>query len=177
MKIFKLLPLPFCFLLFTLYFLPSISNADTTTCLVGYWNFDDGTATDISSNGRNGTIYGGASATAGKIGQALNFDGVDDYVDVGDIDLTTAFTMRSWVNFNQLTGSSHILIGKTYETYLLYADTSARRISFQRNSGNNNINYTHNFKVNEWHHIALTFNTINGYVLYVDNVAVKTDPS
>jgi len=33
------------------------------TSLIGYWNFDDGTAADLTGNGRNGTFNGNASAT------------------------------------------------------------------------------------------------------------------
>jgi hypothetical protein len=50
--------------------------------LVGYWSFDEGSgniARDYSGNGNNGTLYG-ATWTTGKIGAALSFDGVDDYV-------------------------------------------------------------------------------------------------
>jgi hypothetical protein len=52
--------------------------------LVAYWNFDEGSgdiANDSAGN-NDGTIYG-AQWTAGEIGNALNFDGVDDYVDFG----------------------------------------------------------------------------------------------
>jgi len=49
-----------------------------------YWKFDEGggsTAHDSSGNGYDGTIYG-ATWTTGKIGNALDFDGVDDYIDL-----------------------------------------------------------------------------------------------
>src|SRR3989344_4377479 len=52
--------------------------------LVGCWNFD-GSYTkvpDCSGKNKTGTITG-ATKTSGKIGQALNFDGGDDYVDIG----------------------------------------------------------------------------------------------
>jgi hypothetical protein len=58
------------------------------TGLVGYWTFDgkdmpNGVARDVSGNGYNGNLLNVASSTfyaAGKIGQALKFDGVNDYV-------------------------------------------------------------------------------------------------
>ncbi|MBL7190027.1 MAG: LamG domain-containing protein [Phycisphaerae bacterium] len=56
----------------------SYASAD----LLGYWNLDeDGgiIAEDSSGNGHDGTING-ATWTTGKVGSALDFDGVDDYV-------------------------------------------------------------------------------------------------
>jgi len=56
---------------------PSVNDG-----LMAYWSFDDGTATDLSGNGYNGTIYG-ATPVAGVKGGALSFDGVNDYVNCG----------------------------------------------------------------------------------------------
>ena len=39
----------------------------------------------------------GATFAPGKAGQAFNFDGVDDYVYVGDLDLPTTFTFDAWI--------------------------------------------------------------------------------
>jgi len=75
------------------------AHADVTAGLVGWWKFD-GNAND-SAGINNGTLIGGPSFVAGKIGSnALSFDGVDDGVDVAG---TTAyantgspFTMSAW---------------------------------------------------------------------------------
>jgi len=55
--------------------------------MVSHWTFDEGEGTTAydSANGYNGTIHG-ASWTEGIIGGALDFDGMNDYVDFGDID-------------------------------------------------------------------------------------------
>ena len=53
--------------------------------LVGAWHFDEGQgniAHDSSGNNNHGTIYG-AKWVDGKFGKALEFDGVDDYVEIG----------------------------------------------------------------------------------------------
>ena len=61
--------------------------------LVGWWTFDGGVATangvavDMSGNGNNGNLVSISTSTfytAGKIGQAFNFDGVNDVVQVSD---------------------------------------------------------------------------------------------
>ncbi|MGC1951708.1 MAG: hypothetical protein WA970_03875, partial [Gammaproteobacteria bacterium] len=62
------------------------SEPPPTDGLVGYWNLDEGigtTANDISDNNNTGTLSG-AVWSPGKIGQGLEFDGTDDYVDIGN---------------------------------------------------------------------------------------------
>ena len=62
---------------------------------------------------------GGAVWTAtGKVGGALDFDGVDDYVDIGDIDLTDSFTIAAWMKLSS-TGK-YTIVGKSYSTYQFY---------------------------------------------------------
>ncbi len=53
--------------------------------LAAYWMLD-GDAKD-AAGGNDGTIYGaldGPTLTAGQIDEALNFHGVDDYIDCGN---------------------------------------------------------------------------------------------
>jgi hypothetical protein len=54
------------------------------TGLVAYYPFD-GNANDASGNGNNGTLEGGPQFVTGQIGQALDFDGVDDFVSTGKV--------------------------------------------------------------------------------------------
>lgn len=54
--------------------------------LQAFYNFDEGSgviATDSSGNGNNGAING-AIWTTGISGSALSFDGIDDFVDLGN---------------------------------------------------------------------------------------------
>jgi len=58
-------------------------------------------AVDISRYGNNGTINGAVWTSSGRFGSALQFDGVDDYVDCGNgasLNITTAVTVEAWVN-------------------------------------------------------------------------------
>jgi lipoprotein-anchoring transpeptidase ErfK/SrfK len=82
-------------------------KADPMDGLVGYWNFNEGSgyiAIDQSGNGHNGTIYSATWAT-GISGNALYFDGIDDYVDVGYYNQfggTQSFTLCAWINKTSL---------------------------------------------------------------------------
>ena len=76
----------------------------STASPVGYWKLDEGTGTttaDSSSNSKVATIFG-ATWVDGKIGKALSFDGVDDYVVVSNTSEITpnAFSISVCVKFN-----------------------------------------------------------------------------
>lgn len=70
---------------------------------VGGWSFDNitgNTVLDDSGNGNNGTIYG-ATQVDGVVGKALSFDGVNDYVSVGNgvsLRYNNNFTVSMWIN-------------------------------------------------------------------------------
>src|SRR3989344_3577385 len=74
--------------------------------LVGYWSFDGSamgttSAIDSSGNGNTGWLTNGPVREIGKIGQALEFDGSDDYVNAGNgssINVVGNFTGSAWVN-------------------------------------------------------------------------------
>lgn len=74
--------------------------------IVGHWNFDESEgmiAHDVSGYGNHGFLYGNASWGQGKFGNALYFDGNEDYVKVIDdptITITTgSFTFVFWAKF------------------------------------------------------------------------------
>jgi hypothetical protein len=86
--------------------------------MVSYWKLDEGSGTIATDSvGTNdGTLVNGPVWVSGQVNGALNFDGVDDYVLLPDIDLVPSpFTICAWVNIqdNTLPGSHHILKKKT----------------------------------------------------------------
>ena len=67
----------------------SLAQIDPSTCL-GAWLFDDDEANiedDVTGNGSNGTYMGAPNWADGVFGKALACDGVDDYVNCGDVDI------------------------------------------------------------------------------------------
>ena len=75
---------------------------------------------DVNFRGNNGTLVNGPVWVDGKFGKALQFDGVDDYVDLGvspTLNLSHAFTIAAWVNYptaaNNMTiyGSENLDLG------------------------------------------------------------------
>jgi len=74
------------------------SNASAE--LIGRWRFDEGSggvAFDTSGKGNHG-IINGAQSVPGVGGNALEFDGVDDYVETPILDVPVDGTVEAWVN-------------------------------------------------------------------------------
>lgn len=95
-----------------------VTPALSASTPIAAYNFDEGQGTtlfDQSGNSYNGVLQNGPLWTTGKHGSALSFDGVNDYVSLGDIaqaDGLTAITVSLWVNFANA-GSA------TYETHFI----------------------------------------------------------
>jgi fibronectin type 3 domain-containing protein len=77
------------------------------TDYIGYWALDETngtTANDSSGNGNNGTVSGAAWSSAGKVNGCLNFNGINNYVQVGNA-ISNDFSIAFWVKTTQ-SGSS-----------------------------------------------------------------------
>ena len=67
---------------------------------IAYWSFDNPSdpGHDDSGNGHDGAVYG-AEPIDGICGNAMKFDGIDDYVDMGlpsELRITGALTVGAW---------------------------------------------------------------------------------
>ena len=69
--------------------------------LVGYWSFDEADGVDdLSGNGNDGVIQGKPKVVDGKLGEALEFNGSTDYVEIPDaptISELEALSMSAWI--------------------------------------------------------------------------------
>ncbi len=85
---------------FALAGIASLTMADAGGGMISAWVFDDGTANDVNGV-NNGIIHGGAGFAAGVVGDAIDLDGVDDYVEVPNDasmnSMATSFTASAWV--------------------------------------------------------------------------------
>jgi hypothetical protein len=87
---------------------------DWDNSLVGWWRMDDYDATEVFdyTGVNNGTITGASYTSAGKLGGAMSFDGVDDYIDITSIsvDFTKSYSFNVWVKTNDKT-KNQLIIG------------------------------------------------------------------
>ena len=70
--------------------------------MVGYWKFDEGvgtTAANTVAGGNDGTLVNNPSWVAGRHGNAVDFDGVNDLVNIGaypEINNLNDFSIAMW---------------------------------------------------------------------------------
>ena len=87
----------------------SSNKIDLKNGLVGWWKFDETkgkVAKDSSGKKRNGELKNFDSDTAhwvkGPVGNALRFDGKNDYVDVGDFEWGGECSFSGWVKYDKI---------------------------------------------------------------------------
>jgi len=152
--------------------------------LVGYWTFDGPdmltNVRDRSGQGNHGSLVGQASTTTvpGKIGQALNFDGVDDRVNTGsDFVGTNPMSISLWMNARSLgEGSVGRLVTNQNTTgfYFRILVTNST-LAFSSNGGNNNAVAGANAVVlDQWRHVSVTRDASGVANIYVNGVLSGT---
>lgn len=144
------------------------------------WLAGDGSADDLSGNGNNGALSGGAGLTVGKVGQGFSFNGLNSAVTIPDsasLDLLTAGTIESWIYLDNTNDA--IIYGKgrsdTNEasyTLGLYQGN----LRFDLYKGDGSLNYIPVTTpaaslVGSWNHLAINWDAANIRV-FVNGVQV-----
>jgi len=142
--------------------------------LVAEWHFDEGSGSvlvDSSGNGHDGVIYG-ATWVEGKYGNALYFDGVDDYVDIGDMS-TAKFTIEVWFKLDSIhkqaviqtdEGTIHIGNNPMQDNEIEFSDWVNR-------DGQNSQYFSeidNAVTVGDWYHAALTSTAAGSGKMYLN---------
>jgi len=152
----------------------------------GHWLLDDGAgtlATDSSGRGNDGTLTDGPLWVGGVLGDALDFDGIDDRVLVPDapsLDITDNITLAAWIRPNK-TGTQYVIRKAQFDStdgYELSLSTTGKvffRLNQDTNANTYRIDSTTSYPNNgsTWMHIAATY---DGSVmrLYLDGVEEAT---
>ncbi|MFC1755575.1 LamG domain-containing protein, partial [Thermoproteota archaeon] len=139
------------------------------------------TAVDYSTSGNNGTLGNGTAGTeptftsSGYLGGAYEFDGVDDYIEVGYttqfLPVSDDFSMSVWV---KSTDGLQTIIGKRYsggEFWRLYKNDFE---AFNGISLIDNLNSSVDFYDGDWHFITVVVDrdSAANTKFYVDGVDV-----
>ena len=167
-----------------------------TSGLVGEWSFNGkdtnwtsataGTTNDLSGNNNTGTMTNmsrSSSPKPGISGQALSFDGVDDYVNVGTPTgwSNTAGTLSVWVkpDFADDVGTNEgiftMYTGDTNYLKLYYRGYTSTWDFYQNHSGETVVSsLLQNFVAGTWIHITTTWNS-NGKNIYINGIYQNHD--
>lgn len=151
--------------------------------VIRLWRFDDGSGTTAieAISGFNGTLAGGASWTADRLGNAVALDGTSGTVSFpnGVVSSLKDFSIAGWFYLNSIGTWSRIFDFGTGTTVNMFLTPQAGgtggairyAITTTGNSAEDIINGTAVPSTGAWHHFAVTLNGTVG-VLYVDGVEV-----
>ncbi|NCN99212.1 hypothetical protein COU62_01045 [Candidatus Pacearchaeota archaeon CG10_big_fil_rev_8_21_14_0_10_35_219] len=147
-------------------------------------NFDDvngGNPVDLSGNGLDGTLYGGASLVPAKLGNGLDFDGnVGTFMGLGNwnsVDLSSGYSISMWVYRKSDVAGALFKKGNGLASHGRYAQvqfgtSNSGDIDFYMGDGINvcrAINYaTDSITSGNWHHIVITVDSTKQVTLYAD---------
>ena len=167
----------------------SLEAADLETGLVAHYKFDETegtTAQDSSSNGHDGTLVNGPQWTAGKLGSAIEFDGLDDEVNVpysADLNPEDAFTVTAWARADSQRNGYGAVISSRHEDsngqrgFIVYASPNNMGLFFigQGDAGWMVV-LGRTIRLDQWVHLAAVYSDgIQRF--YVDGVCVAENDS
>lgn len=106
----------------------SVTSLVGLVAAYGFEEISGTTVADASGNGNLGTIKEAVRITTGHSGNALRFDGVNDWITVNDspsLDLSTGMTLEAWVHPLFLTSPGNVVFKENSGggVYALYART------------------------------------------------------
>lgn len=140
------------------------------------------TWTDISRNGNNGILTNGPTFNSANLGSIV-FDGVDDYVDVGNnasLSLS-AMTIAAWVKPSTNVSNYRGIImdesvGGSPWNYRLFLNQGNGVVIYDMiGSGYGSVSSTYSVADNNWHYICGVRTVVNGTLnLYIDGVLNTT---
>jgi hypothetical protein len=175
---------------FRVYLMPDPNNSNARTYFVDQVTVDvayttaggsyrESIAIDRSGHGNNGTLTNGPQRTIGKLGQALSFDGVNDYVDAGSatsLRITGSLTIATWVKSDATSLNDRRLVSRWNggeKSYSLKGSIDNGPNQFQVVVSSDGtaeaIRYTNStIAANTWYHVVAVYNatlqTLNIYL-------------
>jgi hypothetical protein len=165
--------------------MPNIKLSSLNKGLVGHWTMSQDSLkgsllADKTPYENDGTIYGATFTTdrKGKANSAMSFDGVDDYIDCGNVqkDLSlSSVTISIWAKgaYKHLSvffvdGKSKLGLGfYNYNGYKNLIVTSGDSIDKKP------LVIIDDWSDTEWNHIVITYDSLHNPIGYLNNVLLS----
>jgi len=151
-----------------------------TYALLAQYPFDEGAGTEVadtSGKGLDGALVGEPVWVPGRIGTALQFDGVDDYVEIPHDDalnVDSEVTLALWINperyVSEGEGWGGIMAKGSPRLYSLFT-TAAGEIHFS--TADVGTVSAETFPLNEWSHVAAMV-VDGGHAYYINGAPAGT---
>lgn len=163
-------------------YLGEASEVGITDGLIQWYPLN-GDQEDYTPNRNNGTVYGATIATGidGKL--QYDFDGTDDYIDIGNTDEinqitgTTNITVSSWVYYDSYTSPAgqqySVITCKSGWVWLLENPSNTLRFRITAGGSDVNVQDTTTHSLNTWYHVVGTYDGTN-MKIYVNGVLKNT---
>lgn len=159
--------------------IPNVPS-DLLTGLLGAWNFDNDALDEVASN--DGTLVNTPTYATGKIGQAIDLDGINQYVSFADNgwNITGDFSISCWFKM----GSSHsgALIsnlttsGQTRGWLLQTAGQDVRFNSWAAGAQQTNLQTSNTpLTPGVWYNLIVVRVGSTGFTVYLDGVSILSD--
>ncbi len=123
------------------------------------WSGAAGEVQDSSGNNYNGTAQGNILTSDGKINQSGEFDGVDDYIDMGDVldsGATDQWSASVWFKWNGTSPSSELVIFSKQNVFMTRVINGKFHYALEPHwawDGGDTFSVT----ANEWTHAIITY--------------------
>ena len=142
-------------------------------------NFIHGIAQDSSGGGHDGTLYGDPLWVLGHSGQALDFDGTDDYVefDLGGDQTWTAYSVSVWAKADALALAQYksVFSSHTPNNLGFQMDVDGTDPGSYRYSGVGTGTHLYGPLTTDWVHLATTCDGTSTVLYYDGHQATTID--
>ncbi|MDP3909773.1 MAG: LamG domain-containing protein, partial [Gemmatimonadales bacterium] len=168
---------------------PAWGLINPTAGLKHHWALDEssGLATFDSAGSQPGTLVNGPlwQPALGRIDGALEFDGVDDHVSLGTMDVPTGtgLTIGIWIKADDFDVTDGRLISKSTgllasDHYWMVSTINSTGLRFRLKTGGSTTTLatsTGQISTGKWYHVAVTYDGVTMRI-YKDGVEVASAP-
>ena len=131
---------------------------------------------DLSGNGYNGALTSGPTFNSSNSGSIV-FDGNDDYINISSgasLLSNVNYTKIAWFYITNLVTSNNIISGGNTGQHAFWT-AGTNKLNAGHNGNWTTVTSTTTLVINTWYCGAVTFDTTNGWKLYVNGVQEDTD--